>query len=113
MVYSCQRPQCENQLPICRRINIMKFQIDEQFLIDCFKELVEVPSPVGYDVHLKPVLERFAAQGEIISASRIRSLIRENRIEALEGLLPQSSLRRIHARKGEAPCHIPTECKET
>ena len=58
-------------------------------------------------------LERFAAHGEIISASRIRSLIRENRIEALEGLLPQSSLRRIHARKGEAPCHIPTECKET
>ena len=40
----------------------MKFQIDEQFIIDCFKELVEVPSPVGYDLQLKPVLERYAAQ---------------------------------------------------
>lgn len=57
-------------------------------------------------------LERFAAKGEIISASRIRSLIRENNMEALEGLLPQSSLRRIQSRKGETPCHTPTECKE-
>ena len=40
----------------------MKFQIDEQFLIDCFRELVEVPSPVGYDLQLKPVLERYASQ---------------------------------------------------
>ena len=38
------------------------FQIDERFLIDCFRELVEVPSPVGYDVQLRPVLERYAAQ---------------------------------------------------
>lgn len=58
-------------------------------------------------------LERFAASGQIISASRIRSLIRENNMEALEGLLPQSSIRRIQSRKGETPCHIPTECKET
>ena len=40
----------------------MNFQIDEHFLIDCFRELVEVPSPVGYDVQLRPVLERYAAQ---------------------------------------------------
>ena len=40
----------------------MNFQIDEHFLIDCFRELVEVPSPVGYDVQLRPVLERCAAQ---------------------------------------------------
>ena len=40
----------------------MKFQIDEQFLIDCFRELVEVPSPVGYDLQLNPVLERYASQ---------------------------------------------------
>jgi len=39
----------------------MKFQIDERFLIDCFRELVEVPSPVGYDLQLRPVLERYAA----------------------------------------------------
>ena len=36
----------------------MQFQVDKQFLIDCFKELVEVPSPVGYDLQLRPVLER-------------------------------------------------------
>ena len=40
----------------------MKFQIDTQFMIDCFRDIVEVPSPVGYDVLLKPVLERYAAQ---------------------------------------------------
>ena len=40
----------------------MKFQIDEKFLIDCFKDIVEVPSPVGFDVLLNPVLERYAAQ---------------------------------------------------
>lgn len=57
-------------------------------------------------------LERFAASGQVISASRIRSLIRENNMEALEGLLPQSSIRRIQSRKGETPCHTPTECKE-
>ena len=38
------------------------FQIDKQFLIDCFRQLVEIPSPVGYDVQLRPVLERYAAQ---------------------------------------------------
>lgn len=40
----------------------MKFLIDEKFLIDCFKEIVEIPSPVGYDLQLKPVLERYASQ---------------------------------------------------
>ena len=40
----------------------MNFQIDKQFLIDCFRQLVEIPSPVGYDVQLRPVLERYAAQ---------------------------------------------------
>ena len=40
----------------------MKFQIDKQFLIDCFRDIVEVPSPVGYDLQLRPVLERYAAQ---------------------------------------------------
>ena len=39
----------------------MKYQIDESFLIDCFKEIVETPSPVGYYVKLNPVLERYAA----------------------------------------------------
>lgn len=40
----------------------MKFQIDEKFLIDCFRDLVEVPSLVGYGVKLAPVLDRYAAQ---------------------------------------------------
>ena len=39
----------------------MKYQIDSKFLLDCFQEIVNVPSPVGYDVALKPVLERYAA----------------------------------------------------
>ena len=40
----------------------MKFQIDRQFLTDCFKTVVETPSPVGYYVKLNPVLERYAAR---------------------------------------------------
>lgn len=39
----------------------MKFQIDEKFLLDCFREIVSVPSPVGYYVQLNPVLEKYAA----------------------------------------------------
>ena len=39
----------------------MKFPIDDKFLIDCFRDIVEVPSPVGYDLQLRPVLERYAA----------------------------------------------------
>ena len=39
----------------------MKFQIDEQFIVDCFRELAETPSPVGYYVKLNPVIERYAA----------------------------------------------------
>lgn len=40
----------------------MKFKIDEGFLIDCFKDMVAVPSPVGYYVKLNPVLEAYAAK---------------------------------------------------
>ena len=40
----------------------MKYQIDKQFLIDCFKEIVSVPSPVGYYRQLNPVLEQYAAK---------------------------------------------------
>ena len=39
----------------------MKFQVDEKFIIDCFKDIVAVPSPVGYFTQLNPVLERYAA----------------------------------------------------
>jgi len=58
-------------------------------------------------------IERFAADGEIISASRIRHLILDHRMEELENLLPESSFNIIQSIKGEALCHIPTECKET
>lgn len=39
----------------------MKFKIDETFLIDCFRSIVDIPSPVGYYVQLNPVLEKYAA----------------------------------------------------
>ena len=39
----------------------MKFQIDQQFIIQCFQEMVEVPSPVSYDMLILPVLEKYAA----------------------------------------------------
>ena len=38
----------------------MKFQIDTQFLLDCFRDFVEAPSPSGYRVKLLPVLQRYA-----------------------------------------------------
>ena len=49
----------------------MKFEIDEQYLITCFQELVSVPSPVSYSVQLTPVLERYAADfGRTITYDR-------------------------------------------
>ena len=39
----------------------MKFKIDDAYLLDCFRELVGVPSPSGYARLLSPVLERYAA----------------------------------------------------
>ena len=48
--------------------NAMSFQIDTQFLTDCFRELVSVPSPTGYFELLNPVLARYAARlGQQIS----------------------------------------------
>lgn len=39
----------------------MKFAVDTKYLLDCFKELAETPSPVGYYVKMNPLLERYAA----------------------------------------------------
>lgn len=39
----------------------MKYQIDTQYLLNCFKEIVETPSPVGFYTLLNPVLEKYAA----------------------------------------------------
>lgn len=38
----------------------MKYEIDKQFLVDCFEAFVNVPSPVGYYVKINPVVERYA-----------------------------------------------------
>ena len=40
----------------------MKFQIDTSYLLQCFQELVAVPSPTGYSVKLNPVLARYASE---------------------------------------------------
>lgn len=39
----------------------MKYQFDHEFLISCFRDLVNTPSPVGYYVQMQPVIERYAA----------------------------------------------------
>ena len=39
----------------------MYYQFDEQFNIDCFRDLINTPSPVGYDILMNPVLEKYAA----------------------------------------------------
>ena len=38
----------------------MKFQINMDYLLDCFRQLVDTPSPVGYYPLLNPVLEELA-----------------------------------------------------
>ena len=40
----------------------MKYQFDSAFILDCFRELVAVPSPVGYYVQMNPVVEAMAAR---------------------------------------------------
>lgn len=39
----------------------MKYQIDEQFTLDCLEALVNVPSPVSYYMGVNQEVERFAA----------------------------------------------------
>ncbi len=39
----------------------MYYNHDEQFNLDCLRELINTPSPVGYDILMNPVLERYAA----------------------------------------------------
>lgn len=40
----------------------MKYQIDSEFTKECFRELVEVASPVGYSLEMKPVFEGLATK---------------------------------------------------
>ena len=39
----------------------MKFSVDMQYLVDCFRRIVNTPSPVGYYAQLNPVLAELAA----------------------------------------------------
>ena len=55
-----------------------------------------------YGIELIEV-ERKTLQGQAVSASRVRQLIEENRLEEAADLLPAAS-------KGAIPCLIPTEC---
>lgn len=49
----------------------MRFCVDENYIIDTFRRLVETPSPVGYDAKINPVLEKIAAElGETITYDR-------------------------------------------
>lgn len=38
----------------------MKYNFDPMFTIECFKDIVNVPSPVGYYEQMNPVIERYA-----------------------------------------------------
>ena len=38
----------------------MNYQFDPAFTLDCFREIVSVPSPVGYYVRMNPVIETIA-----------------------------------------------------
>lgn len=38
----------------------MKFNVDSKYLIDCFKEIIAVPSPTEFYVRLNPVLKKYA-----------------------------------------------------
>ena len=40
----------------------MSIIIDKEYLVSCLKDIVSVPSPVGYYVKLNPLLEQMAAQ---------------------------------------------------
>ncbi len=39
----------------------MKYEINEKFFMDCFREILETPSPTGYYVRLNPIIEKYAA----------------------------------------------------
>ena len=39
----------------------MKFSVDTKYLLDCFEDIINTPSPSGYHVQLNPVLERYAS----------------------------------------------------
>ena len=40
----------------------MKYNFDPMYTIECFKDIVNVPSPVGYYPQMNPVMERYAKE---------------------------------------------------
>lgn len=40
----------------------MKYQVDREYLLNCFEKIISVPSPVGYYRLLNPVLEQLAKE---------------------------------------------------
>lgn len=49
----------------------MKFCVDEKYIVDTFRRLVDTPSPVGYGVKINPVLEDIAGElGEKVTYDR-------------------------------------------
>ena len=40
----------------------MRYNVDGNYLIDCFKRIVSVPSPVGYNVKMVPEIEKVAQE---------------------------------------------------
>jgi len=38
----------------------MKYQIDSEFMLECFQDMISVPSPVGFHERLNPVIEAYA-----------------------------------------------------
>lgn len=63
---------------------------------------------------IEPVqLPRQEANGQPISASHVRELIKEGGYEALNDLLPPSTLEFLHAIKGDLVCRIHSECSAT
>ena len=49
----------------------MMYSVDEKYILDTFRRLVDTPSPVGYGVKINPVLEDIAGElGESVSYDR-------------------------------------------
>ena len=62
----------------------MKFQIDMDYLLDCFRQIVNTPSPVGYYAQLNPLLEKLTASfGCEITYDRRGDISRQNFIDLL------------------------------
>ncbi len=44
---------------------MMEFKMDNQFMLDCLKELIDTPSPVSYYEEINPVIEKYGAMFEL------------------------------------------------